>query len=392
VQGVGFRPHIYALAHRYALSGFVYNDKEGLLVEAQGEDSPLEAFETALRGTKGREGREGRTEDREGRTEDREETLPPLARVDFLEVEEVPFRKEEVGFVILQSPEGEAPPLMSVGPDMAPCPACLKELLSPGERRYLYPFLNCTHCGPRYTACFRLPWDRPHTSLAAFPMCKACAKEYESPADRRFHAQPTACPECGPALEESLKSLARCITEGGIVALKAAGGFQLACDARNEAAVERLRARKQRDGKPLAVMVPNLATARLYAELSEAEEALLQGAQRPILLVKKREKAGGAFVPPEPPSCRLRRRLPSFVSGDAERLSPLGGLGGKQYSLSPRRSSSRPLSILLSPPGESLFFVRTKKSNQKKPARRGPSASPELLTMALTAQLSALRA
>jgi hydrogenase maturation protein HypF len=363
VQGVGFRPWVYALARRYGLSGFVYNDKEGLVVEAQGEAAPLEAFEAALRGTKDttKDAREttkdtkastkdtkettrdtkgttkdakastkdtkgttkdvkdatrdttettrdtkdttkdttettrdtkGATKDTKGTTRDTEgiegtKALPPLARVDALEVEALPCREEE-GFVILPSPPGEAPPLLSVGPDMAPCLACLEEMFSPAERRYLYPFLNCTHCGPRYTACFGLPWDRPNTSLAAFPMCEACATEYENPDDRRFHAQPTACPTCGPALETGLPALTKCIAEGGIAALKAAGGFQLACDARNEAAVERLRLRKQREGKPFAVMVPTLATARRYAVLSEEEEALLQSAQRPIVLVRKR--------------------------------------------------------------------------------------------------------
>jgi len=313
VQGVGFRPYLYALARRHGLVGFVFNDKEGVQAEAQGEAQALKAFEATWRG-----GVAGAPP-------------PPLARVDFWEVEELPPKEEEEeGFSILPSPEGQSPPLLSVGPDMAPCAACLEELFSVGERRFGYPFLNCTHCGPRYTASLRMPWDRPHTTLASFPMCAACRAEYNNPEDRRFHAQPMACPACGPALEavppaaegRSLlrqtppppggvgggatqpsargepyaaskgrycvdsSHLADCIEAGGIVALKAAGGFQLLCDAHNEAAVQRLRLRKMRDGKPLALMLPNLATARRYAALSALEEALLCSRERPIVLVR----------------------------------------------------------------------------------------------------------
>jgi len=329
VQGVGFRPHLYALALRHGLSGFVYNDQEGVLLEAQGEAHKLQAFQTALR-----------------------EELPPLARVDSLEAQEVPcLPGEGEGFAIMPSPEeAAAPPLLSVGPDMAPCKACLEELLCPGERRFLYAFLNCTHCGPRYTVSLHMPWERAHTALAAFPMCQACAAEYANPADRRFHAQPIACPACGPQLdrfhfdmisslgsgsaqvmhlsalpsrnprpprahvklkpvccvdspaargEDSalLKAFAACIAGGGIVALKAAGGFQLVCNAHSEAAVARLRQRKMREGKPLAIMVPNLATARRYAKLSGLEEALLCSPERPIVLVRKQEEAQSPLAP-----------------------------------------------------------------------------------------------
>ena len=288
VQGVGFRPHVYALALHHQLVGFVYNDKQGVVVEAQGEKARLEAFETAL-----------------------QTQLPPLARLDSLHVE-VLACQTDTAFVILQSPQTQTLPLLSVGPDMAPCEACLQELFCTTERRYLYPFLNCTHCGPRYTATLRLPWDRPHTSLSAFPMCQACTLEYENPKDRRFHAEAIACPNCGPQLEEGLQPFVRCINEGGIVALKATGGFQLACDATNEAAVLRLRQRKMREGKPLALMLPTLATARHYAVLSTAEEALLQSPQRPIVLVRKREEATPTLAPSLAPAlAHLGLCLPS---------------------------------------------------------------------------------
>ena len=263
VQGVGFRPHIYSLALRHSLRGFVLNDKAGVLAELQGKPENLQAFEADLKAGP-----------------------PPLARVDSLETQEVPCQPDE-GFCILPSPPQTAPPLVSVGPDMAPCKACLDELLSPG-RRFLYPFLNCTHCGPRMAACLGMPWDRPNTTLAGFPMCAACTAEYANPGDRRFHAQPIACPHCGPRLQNSLETLVSCIKEGGIVALKAAGGFQLLCDALHEASVQRLRLRKRRDGKPLAVMLPNLATAKRYAHLNALETALLQSPQRPIVLLKAR--------------------------------------------------------------------------------------------------------
>jgi hydrogenase maturation protein HypF len=288
VQGVGFRPHVYGLARRFGLAGFVYNDKAGVVIEAQGEEEGLCAFEAALQAE-----------------------LPPLARLDGMQVETLPclpghmHEKHPSGaaqspcsgeekFRILPSPKAEAPPLMSVGPDMAPCPACLQELFSPADRRFLYPFLNCTCCGPRYALSLRMPWDRPNTTLAGFPMCEACTREYENPENRRFHAQPTACPACGPKLEACPQSLARCIAAGGIVALKAAGGFQLACDARNEAAVLRLRQRKMRDAKPFAIMVPHLEAARCLAVLTKAEEALLQSPERPIVLVRAREADGSA--------------------------------------------------------------------------------------------------
>ncbi|MCL2013092.1 MAG: carbamoyltransferase HypF [Cystobacterineae bacterium] len=350
VQGVGFRPHVYTLAQHLRLHGFVHNTPEGLIIEVEGPKPKLLRFLKALNAPiplkvqtnpKVKEKKKPKTQSPLQQEQEKNwpPPLPPLARVDNITIETLPPLEEEnlpednasqqsprkKGFSILQSSTvhssavqnstvqsstvqnstvqsstQEVPPLLSVGPDMAVCHACLKELFSPPQkgkpradtRRYLYAFLNCTHCGPRYSISLRMPWDRPNTTLAHFAMCKECTAEYTHPADRRFHAQPMACPSCGPALEGSLHSFVACIEAGGIVALKAAGGFQLACNAHDEAAIKRLRLRKMREAKPLAVMVPNLATAHRYALLNKAEEALLQSLSRPIVLVRARENNG----------------------------------------------------------------------------------------------------
>ena len=269
VQGVGFRPFVHALAEQHGLCGWVHNDDEGVLLEVQGQELP--AF-----------------------LDDLEHRPPPLARVDAVEVEQVPPRPEEGGFVITRS-RRQAAVTTIVPPDGAVCDACLDELFDPSERRYRYPFLSCTHCGPRWTITRTLPYDRPNTSLAGFPLCEPCAAEYGDPRDRRFHAQPLACPRCGPRLSHSIEEVLEALRDGRIVALKGLGGFHLVCDATNEEAVARLRERKQRDGKPFAVMVASVVSARPLAVVSAQEAALLESNRRPIVLLEARE--GTAIAP-----------------------------------------------------------------------------------------------
>ncbi|KAA0685470.1 carbamoyltransferase HypF [Azospirillum brasilense] len=267
VQGVGFRPFLHGLAHRLALTGWVLNDGAGVLAEVQGE--ALERFLAAFA-----------------------KDAPPLARIDAVEAEDCPIRPDEAGFAILASQHGAV--TTGIAPDAAVCPACLAELFDPADRRYRYPFLNCTHCGPRFTITRALPYDRPQTAMAGFPLCPDCAAEYADPADRRFHAQPTACPACGPRLSHSIEEVLAALRGGRIVAIKGLGGFHLACNAFDAAAVERLRARKQRNGKPFALMVANAVSAERFVEVGTAERTLLEGMARPVVLVRRRD---GASLP-----------------------------------------------------------------------------------------------
>lgn len=267
VQGVGFRPYVYALATDLRLGGWVSNDPQGVLIEAEGKRCAalLHRLKT---------------------------DHPPLARVDALEVEWIRPR-HETEFAIKKS-RTIGSPAMPITADAAVCDACLRELFDPGDRRYRYPFLNCTHCGPRYTIVERLPYDRSRTSMAAFPMCAPCEREYHDPLDRRFHAQPTACPDCGPRLQMPVKEIVDRLRAGQILAIKGIGGFHLACDARNEASVARLRQTKDRDGKPFAVMVANAESAGTLAVLPPEEERLLRSPRRPIVLVQRQ----GATIAP----------------------------------------------------------------------------------------------
>lgn len=261
VQGVGFRPHVWRLAKRDNLTGFALNDQNGVLMEVQGN---VEAF-----------------------IGDLVAQAPPLARIDDIESEARPLLAGESDFVIRDSkPDG--PARTAITPDVAICDACLAEMFDPSNRRYLYPFITCTHCGPRFTITRRLPYDRATTALAEFPLCDACAAEYADPADRRFHAETTCCPRCGPRLDTPLEAIGARIRAGEIVALKGLGGFHLVCDARDEACVERLRARKQRDGKPFAVMVANVATAGRFATIDGLSARLLADRERPIVIVPAR--------------------------------------------------------------------------------------------------------
>ncbi len=272
VQGVGFRPFVYRLAVEQGLSGWVRNDEQGVVMEVQGAGAS--AMPALL-----------------------ETQAPPLARVDAVEVQTQELR-DETGFVIDASHhEGKAS--AAIGPDAGICAACVAEICDPAERRFRYPFTTCTHCGPRYTITRSLPYDRPQTSMASFPLCAACAAEYGDPNDRRFHAQPLACPACGPKLSMPLEEIVRAVRQGSIVALKGIGGFQLLCDARNAGAVKTLRQRKQRDAKPFAVMVSSLSSARKLVDLNEAETKLLSSWQRPIVLARKRDAGLSTDIAPE---------------------------------------------------------------------------------------------
>jgi len=279
VQGVGFRPFVYRLAQEEGLAGFIGNDTDGVTIEVEGEPERAQAFLVRLR-----------------------EETPPLARIDSVVAREVALKGDE-GFRIVAS---EVLGRVSTGipADAATCGDCLRELLDPKDRRYRYPFLNCTNCGPRYTITRRIPYDRPQTSMAHFTMCAACQAEYDNPVNRRFHAQPNACWDCGPQValqaagseksrgEEAVERTIQLHAAGRIVAIKGIGGFHLSVDATNEAAVERLRARKHRYGKPLAVMVRDVDAARDICTLTGEEEALLTTPARPIVLARKKSGNG----------------------------------------------------------------------------------------------------
>jgi len=261
VQGVGFRPFVYRLATDLGLCGWVCNDSSGLQLEVEGAAENLARF-----------------------TERLEAERPPASVILTREIS----RLAPAGYAdfTIRRSEGSASPSAAVLPDLATCAECLAEILDPGQRRYGYPFTNCTRCGPRYTIVRDLPYDRPNTTLAGFPLCDECRREYSDPADRRFHAQPIACPRCGPRLESSIAEAAAALRAGGIVALKGVGGFQLLCDARSQAAVARLRERKHREAKPLAVMMPSLDAARRACLLSPEEEAALTSPAAPIVLAE----------------------------------------------------------------------------------------------------------
>ncbi|WP_439373397.1 carbamoyltransferase HypF [Bradyrhizobium sp. DASA03120] len=269
VQGVGFRPYIYGLAVRYRLGGFVANDPHGVVIEVEGERAC--DFVTALPAEK-----------------------PPLARIDEISVQPISAVASEE-FCIRASEQGRLS--TRIVADAATCPECLGELFDPASRFHLYPFVNCTHCGPRYTIAEQLPYDRPATAMKRFAMCEACAAEYADPNSRRFHAQAIACPQCGPRLSHAVAEIAAAIAKGMIVAVKGLGGYQLVCDARDEEAVERLRQRKQRDQKPFAVMVGSLDAVTEIAVADAAELALLQTLARPIVLMTSRHRLAFAIAP-----------------------------------------------------------------------------------------------
>jgi hydrogenase maturation protein HypF len=266
VQGVGFRPYVHRLATELGLAGFVRNDARGVVVEAEGDAGAVAALLARLPAE-----------------------APPMAVVDAITPEAVPVRAD-AGFVIASSARDSTADALVPG-DAATCEACLRELRTPGDRRYRYPFINCTDCGPRFTIVRGVPYDRPLTTMAGFAMCDRCAAEYHDPADRRFHAQPNACPDCGPRLDHPLDDVIDALVGGAVVAVKGIGGFHLACVASDERAVAMLRSRKHREEKPFALMAPDLEAARRLVALGPVETALLRGRDRPIVLAPRRRDA-----------------------------------------------------------------------------------------------------
>jgi hydrogenase maturation protein HypF len=261
VQGVGFRPFVYRLATEMSLTGWVLNSSAGLVVEVEGPTEQLNRFEQRL-----------------------EQERPRASVVSVREsawlVAEGATRFE------IRASDHDSGKTVDVLPDLATCSDCREELFDPENRRFEYPFTNCTNCGPRYTIVVDIPYDRPHTSMRDFVFCPRCREEYENPANRRFHAQPNACPVCGPRLDGTLGDTVEALRQGEIVALKGIGGFQLLVDARNPEAVARLRERKHREEKPFALMMPSLEVVRTYCEVSPAEVELLESQAAPIVLLQ----------------------------------------------------------------------------------------------------------
>src|SRR6202051_852367 len=294
VQGVEFRPFVYNLAHSLGLTGFVFNSSSGVTIEIEGDGASVDAFLQTLK-----------------------DDPPQLAEITQITVSEMAV-EGSAGFSILGSRE-EAGEFVLVSPDAGTCDACWSDFGDPANRRYGYPFTNCTHCGPRYTILRDIPYDRAKTTMSAFTMCADCQAEYEDPRDRRFHAQPNACAVCGPSLllvksvatasmAAAVQYLGNCwfqdkdslaivrearglLAEGKILAVKGLGGFLLACDATNEATVAELRRRKRRPHKPFALMVRDLAAARRLCEVSAEDEVSLLSPRRPIVILPRRAEA-----------------------------------------------------------------------------------------------------
>jgi len=282
VQGVGFRPFVYNLATRLQLNGWVRNTSAGVDIEVDGEQDVLDAFVKALR-----------------------DEAPPLSRIDELTASFCPANGfTSFDIVHSESVEGTFQP---ISPDVAICDDCLRELFDPNDRRYRYPFINCTNCGPRFTIIKDIPYDRPKTTMVGFKLCPDCEKEYKDPTDRRFHAQPVACPVCGPKVtferlnagtlasaEDAIQETRKALANGEIVAVKGLGGFHLACNATNAKSVAELRNRKLRVDKPFALMMHDLETVEKHCMVNNAERELLQSAARPIVLLKRKPEPNTA--------------------------------------------------------------------------------------------------
>jgi len=322
VQGVGFRPFVYRLATELGLAGFVRNSSHGVIIEIEGPKPALIQFARRLIAE-----------------------APPAAWVERVEVEEQPPKGESAFHI--QKSDGSGPPVVLVLPDLATCPQCLAELFDPADRRYRYPFINCTNCGPRYSIIRQLPYDRPNTTMAHFTMCPDCRAEYENPADRRFHAQPNACAACGPGIalwdrsgrklaegDAALRAAAEEIRHGRIVAVKGLGGFHLMVDAGNAQAVSELRRRKRRGDKAFAVMFPSMGHIEESCFLSAEERAVLGSPAAPIVLLRRRPGVHrvcsevapnldtiGAFLPYTPLHHLLLRELGIPVVATSGNLS-----------------------------------------------------------------------
>ena len=279
VQGVGFRPFVYNLATRLDLKGWVKNTSAGVDIEVDGEQNILDDFIRALR-----------------------DEAPPLSRIDDFTASFGPGNGfTQFDIIHSESVDGAFQP---ISPDVSICDDCLRELFDPNDRRYRYPFINCTNCGPRFTIIKDIPYDRPFTTMAGFHLCPDCEKEYKNPTNRRFHAQPVACPVCGPKVwleiqnsefriqnDDAIVETRKLLVDGKILAIKGLGGFHLACDATNANAVRELRTRKLRVDRPFALMMPDLETIEKHCFVSEQESELLQSTARPIVLLKKRPES-----------------------------------------------------------------------------------------------------
>ncbi|MBC8322373.1 MAG: carbamoyltransferase HypF [Candidatus Marinimicrobia bacterium] len=275
VQGVGFRPFIYNLADQFNLTGSVSNSADGVMIEVQGNVANIDKFSTSI-----------------------ESIAPPISMISSINSVEIPL-KNDLTFSILQSQNNTSVSTL-ISPDVAVCSDCIIELFNPEDRRFLYPFINCTNCGPRYTIIENIPYDRPYTSMRHFELCAYCQEEYDDPKDRRFHAQPNACPDCGPEVQlhdangktvisdNPIRETVKLIHQGKIAAIKGLGGFHLAVDASNAEAVKKLRKRKGREEKPLAIMVKSLVNAKLFCHINMKEEVELESVQCPIVLLRKR--------------------------------------------------------------------------------------------------------
>jgi len=285
IQGVGFRPFLYRTAVSCRLTGYALNSSEGVIVEVQGAEEQIKGFEKIIK-----------------------QENPPLAEITSIKKSKTGAADGEDSFQILPSEASESTGTVIIPPDISTCDKCFGEMTDESDRRYFYPFTNCTDCGPRYTIIKSLPYDRPATTMSEFKLCPECEREYLNPADRRFHAEPNACPVCGPSLSlyytskgkfiesESdnigiIKKVISLIESGKIVALKGLGGFHITCDADNEEAIRRLREGKNRPARPLAVMSKDIGTVCSYALINKEEEQLLCGARRPIVLLKKNNKS-----------------------------------------------------------------------------------------------------
>ncbi|MFI0480784.1 carbamoyltransferase HypF [Actinomadura sp. 9N215] len=298
VQGVGYRPFVCKAARSRGLAGWVLNDPRGVLIEVDGPPDEISRFCEELR-----------------------ESAPVLAKVTGVAVEAIPVSEPLPPTFEIRESDRAGQPITIVPPDSHVCDDCLREIYTPADRRYRYPFTNCTNCGPRYSLIRSLPYDRSQTTMAVFTMCGHCRREYSDPMDRRYHAQPNACPACGPKLsladargdlaegDEALRRAAGALADGRIVAVKSVGGFHLAADARNGAAVAELRKRKRRDAKPFAIMTADVADATRVAEIGDHEAELMTSPARPIVLVRKRPGALPEQVAPRNPN--LGVMLPS---------------------------------------------------------------------------------
>lgn len=278
VQGVGFRPFIYRLAQQYGLRGTVSNNAHGVEIEAEGDHTSMQLFIHAIN-----------------------RSSPPLALIDKVESQEIDYK----GFndFIIKASNGSDERFTLISPDVAVCDDCLHELFDPNDRRYRYPFINCTNCGPRFTIIQDIPYDRPNTTMSIFPMCSDCKREYNDPANRRFHAQPNACPVCGPTVtlsdihqnivvaDDVVRHTTTLLKAGKIIALKGLGGYHLACDATNNEAVGQLRKRKRRIEKPFAIMIPDITWLDRLCEPNRQEISFIQSINRPIVLVRRKDNS-----------------------------------------------------------------------------------------------------